>query len=213
MEPPPGFCVLADEPAYSSLAYQPAKGYLISRGLKSRKFWRELQIGVSDYERWNGRILIPMLDTEGEEWLGWIGRLWVRKPAPAATGFAEMKYLYPSGMVRGLSFWNHTALRIEEDAPALTVEGAFDAIPFWPDAAAFLGKASEEQIEALVCAKRPICTVLDGDAWREAWVLTQRLRFEGQRAGYVRLPPRVDPDEVPRSWLLEEARKSLDRPI
>jgi DNA primase len=105
--------------------------------------------------------------------------------------------------------FNHATLLKETDTPAIIVEGVFDAIAFWPDAVAVLGKPTPAQVYALASARRPIAVVLDGDAWEEGEMLALKLRFEGQRAGSVHLPPRVDPDEVDRDWLRAEARSSL----
>ena len=66
-------------------------------------------------------------------------------------------------------------------------------------------------LEAMKQAKRPIAIVPDGDAWQDGWILAARLRFLGLRAGYVRLPPKMDPDEVDRDWLLAESAACIDR--
>jgi len=91
----------------------------------------------------------------------------------------------------------------------MVVEGVFDALALYPNAVAVLGKASEAQMEALQESKRPVVIVLDGDAWQEGWAMAARLKFKGQRAGSVRLPPKLDPDEVDPAWLQEEVKKAL----
>ena len=208
MEPPPEFCPLWLEPYRSAVSLEPARAYLTKRGV-TRKAMRELQIGACDEGYWAGRVIVPMLHPDVEGWLGWVGRIWVKSPSKRAIGRASLKYLYPSGMSRRL-MWNHAALGVETDTPLLIVEGVFDALPFYPHAAAVLGTASDDQIEALIHAKRPVVFVLDGDAWEHAWSYAFRLRFDGARAGMVKLPPRVDPDEVDHDWLIAEAKKSLD---
>jgi DNA primase len=86
----------------------------------------------------------------------------------------------------------------------------FDAIALWPDGVAVLGKPSPMQREAMIQARRPVVVCLDGDAWREAYALATLLRVEGQRAGFVRLGPGVDPDEVPRAELDARAAACLE---
>ena len=44
-------------------------------------------------------------------------------------------------------------------------------------------------------------------------MLALRLRFEGARAGWIKLPPRIDPDEVDKAELLDAAQRSIDAPI
>jgi DNA primase len=89
------------------------------------------------------------------------------------------------------------------------VEGVFDALALWPDAVAVLGKPSDQQVDALINAKRPVVIVLDGDAWLEGKWLAARLCLRGKRAGHIRLPPGVDPDEVDRKELEQQAMEAL----
>jgi DNA primase len=209
-EPPPGFTCLADEPARSSEYYADARAYLQERKVK-RSVIKRAHIGVSQEERWNGRIIIPFI--EGETWVGWVGRLWTSKVDKDAQGLSGMKYLYPPGMSRGQILYNSQVLKRETDDPILVVEGAFDVLPFLTDAVAALGKLSGDQLRMLFESKRPVCFVPDGDEWQSAWAQALKFRFDGKRAGYIRLPPRVDPDEVDPVWLMDEARKSLDASI
>jgi hypothetical protein len=53
----------------------------------------------------------------------------------------------------------------------------------------------------------------DGDAWEEALMLAAQYRLLGHRAGYIRLPPKTDPDQVPHDWAMEEARRALERSL
>jgi hypothetical protein len=146
-----------------------------------------------------------------------VARLW----APSPDGLP--KYLCARGSWRGQSIYNHAALLEQTDDPAIVVEGVIDAISVWPCGVALLGLSggtrdgagrvasrgmpTVEQVDALSLARRPLAVVLDGDAWEEGEATALQLRLLGARAGYVRLPPRTDPDEVPASWLLEEARR------
>jgi DNA primase len=212
MEPPPEYLPLWNGAGLRSAALQEARAYLQSRKL-DQALWKPFQIGAAVDGFWCGRVIIPALSTDDDaQWLGWIGRLW-RNPSKRAEGFAAMKYLYPKGMQRGVTFWNHRALHVESDAPVMVMEGALDAIGYGDDAVACLGKLSMLQLEALLACRRPVSIVLDGDAWRESWATAARLRFEGKRAGFVKLPPKVDPDEVDHSWLRELALRSLEAPL
>lgn len=212
MPPPEEYVAMASVRGSRSPTFEPARAYLRKRRLTDIETWRRYQIGAADDGYWAGRVIIPMLSHEDGEWLGWIARLWCN-PSPNAEGRHAMKYLYPKGMPRGQTFWNHRALFVESDDPVMVVEGALDALPFDEDAVACLGKLSHAQMDALQETKRPVVAVLDGDAWVESWALAARLRFEGRRAGFVRLPPKVDPDEVDADWLREEARRSLEKPL
>lgn len=214
MAAPEEYVPLGKPPGLTAIALEPARAYLHSRRLTKPRVWARYQIGAATEGYWAGRIIVPMLTTDEDDpqWLGWVARLW-RNPGPHAEGRHAMKYLYPKGMPRGLNLWNHRAMLIDTPQPVLIVEGVLDALPFGDHAAATLGKLSQWQLEALLESRRPISIVFDGDAWREGWALAARLRFEGRRAGYVRLPPKTDPDEVDAEYLLTEAVRSLDRPL
>lgn len=194
MVAPEGFVPLAGD---ESLSLEPAREYVAGRVPEDR--WEEAQIGACARGPYAGRVIIPILAENGITWLGWVGRTWTKKGI----------YTYPKGMPRGEVLYRGWVLTEESEEPALGVEGVFDALHLWPDAFALLGKASEIQMEALAVARRPVVMVLDGDAWLEACAMAMRLRLYGCRAGYVRLPPKTDPDEVPRSWLDEEVRRAL----
>lgn len=208
VEPPPGFVLLTSR----SLSIEPARDYMRARGLGDPALWRKHQIGAASDDYWAGRVIIPMLAHDTGEWLGWIARLW-RKSSPKATGRDAMKYLYPRGMPRGGTFWNHRALFLNIDDPVMVVEGVFDALPHGDNAVACLGKPSHDQVDWLAETKRPIAVVLDGDAWGESWALAAKLRFNGQRAGFIRLPSKTDPNTTDPAWLLDAARKSLEKPL
>lgn len=203
---PPEFMPLHDEPARSSLAAEPARRYLAGRGL-AEDVLRAAGVGVClTGLRWGGRVVVPI--RSDEELMGYVGRIWTKKPYDPE---GEV-YRYPHGMPRGEVLYNAEALQVETERPVLVVEGVFDALApgLWPDGVALLGTHSDAQVEALSVAKRPVVFVLDGDAHETGWSLAFRLRLEGARAGYVRLPPRTDPDEVSGSWLRDEAWRSLD---
>lgn len=163
-----------------------ARRYAASRGL-SQALAEELGAGAAVGSRYAGRLIVPIRDAVGR-WLGWVGRDF--------TGTAKQPYLYPPGMSRGEVFFNEAALGLCTDAPVAVVEGVFDAVHLWPDAVAVLGKPSGSQVQKLVNAPRPIAVVLDGDAWIEGEALAWQLRLQEQRAGSVRLPAKIDPDEI-----------------
>lgn len=198
MQPPESFTPLWAEPGVSALVFEDARGYLLRRGI-GRDLCSVAGIGACFSGRYGGRIVAPVLAQDGETWLGWVARLWTD---------GEIPYLYPSGMRRVL--YNHAALMRESSEPALLVEGVFDALAFWPDGVAFLGKPSGAQVAALHEARRPLVVALDGDAWGEGWALSTQLRFAGLRAGCIRLPPLTDPDEVPRGWMAEKAKEAIN---
>lgn len=202
-EPPTGFYVLGVEPGISATAFRDARDYLVKRGVPE-DVWRACGIGACLSGKYAGRIIVPVTTFPYPAWIGFVARDW--------TGRAERKYLYPRGMQKGSVMFNDHALRWETDEPVFAVEGVFDAFSLWPNAVAFLGKPTEDQIEALAAAKRPIVPLLDGDAHREGWALAMRLRLEGQRAGSVRLPPCTDPDEVDETKLRDAALVAIDSP-
>lgn len=198
-ERPEGFFALAEEPGRSALCLEPARDYLHSRGVVEQ-VWGAAEIGACPIGKYANRVVVPVL-TPDRDWIGFVGRTWVDG--------TDRPYLNAAGMALGEFLFNHAALLVEAEDPVLVVEGVFDALALWPHAAAVLGQPKEAQIGALLEARRPVCVVLDGDVWEASRMLALRLRFEGQRAGFVRLPPKVDPDEVPREWLLGEARRSI----
>jgi hypothetical protein len=200
--PPDGFFPLGEEPGFSALSFSQARSYLAQRHVPVG-LWRQLGIGATLEGRYAGRVVVPVLDTDGEGWCGFVARLWRRNHEMPA-------YLYPPGSWRSSAIWNHAALLEETSVPVIVVEGVFDALHLWPDAVALLGKCSAEQFEALAAARRPVAVVLDGDAHEEGWSLALKLRLEGQRSGSVRLPPRIDPDQVMAGWLREKARQSIE---
>ena len=199
IEPPGSFLPLAEEPAASALIARPAHQYLARRSV-TRTTIAEVGIGFCPSGFYSDRIVVPVASVDGDAWVGWVSRAWVK---------CEQPYLYPKGMKRTILF-NHAAILKESDDPILVVEGVFDALPYWPDAVACLGKPTQLQMVALASARRPVVMALDGDAWEEGWALAQQLRFAGTRAGNVRLPPCLDPNDVDPSWLRSEARACLN---
>jgi hypothetical protein len=185
--PPEGFIPLGHEPGLSAESLAEARAYAAKRFI-TPELARTLRVGAVLDGYYAGRLILPVLDADGVTWRGWVGRDW--------TGLADKPYLYPRGMPRGKFMFNHGALWDATDDPLLIVEGVLDAIPFWPDAAAVLGKPSNDMVEDMERAERPLVICLDGDAWREGHALALRLQLAGRRAGALKLPPRKDPDEL-----------------
>jgi len=203
MAPPDGFFELLDPSMRRSKSAEAPRGYLLGRGV-GPELWAAARIGACMSGKHFGRVIVPILADDQETWLGWVGRAWVPR--------CELPYRYPAGMGRRGLLYNHAALAVETDVPAIVVEGVMDALAVWPHGVAVLGKPSEPQIIALAAARRPVAVVMDGDAWEEGWVLGLRLRLEGARAGSVKLPPKLDPDQVPLDWLMAEADRCIDTP-
>lgn len=196
--PPDGYEELA--PLWDSIFLQAPKRYLEGRGI-SLETVAAARIGCSVQGKLDGRIIVPVLDIDGRTWLGYSARDW--------TGRQDPRYMYPRGMARGVLLYNWSALYVETDEPLILVEGVFDALPYWPDAAASLGKPGDYHRRLLADAARPVAVCLDGDAHEEGWALAQYLQLQGARAGNVILPPGEDPNTVDVSWLREEARRCV----
>jgi hypothetical protein len=202
MKAPPGYYPLFDEDGRRSLSLAPARDYLEGRGGSPQKV-AAARIGACLDGRFADRVVVPVFAPDGESWTGFVTRTWHKGVTPT--------YLNAKGMERR-TLYNHVALFKQTDEPVLVVEGVFDAIALWPDAVAVLGKPTESQIAAMVASPRPVVALLDGDAWRESWALCQRLRLTpGKRAGWVKLGPGLDPDELPAEQIRSEARASLDK--
>jgi hypothetical protein len=194
--PPPGYTPLAGD---RSMSLGPARAYAAKRCPEER--WAEVGIGACISGKYAGRVIVPVMTEDGRDWVGWVGRTWFK---------SDRAYSYPKGMnrgdvlYRGAQLWEHT------DEPLIVVEGVFDALYMWPHGVALLGKASEYQMEALFESPRPVVIILDGDAWEEAYAMKLRLQLHGKKhVGHVRLPPKKDPDDMPRDWLAEEIRRAL----
>jgi hypothetical protein len=202
--PPDGFIPLWCEPALSAESLAPARAYCAKRNMP-REMCKQLGVGAVLDGYYSGRIIIPNL--QGEDWLGWVARDW--------TGRAEKKYLYPKGLSRG-RFWNHEAAEVQTAEPLIVVEGVLDAVPFWPDAVAMLGKLTMGQQYALKNTTRPVALVWDGDAWLAARAKAMELRWLNAnlgQVGWVKLPPRTDPDELDPAWVRQRARECIAEPL
>lgn len=191
---------LWEDDAWTSVFLEEPVNYLKGRGI-SQEIVRGARIGACLDGKFAGRIVVPIHDIDQRTWLGFSARDWTNKQF--------LRYRYPRGMERAKFLYNQAALYRESDQPALVVEGVFDALPYWPDAVACLGKPGDVHFALLTEAERPLAICLDGDAWEEAWSLSEKLRLYGRPAGYVQLPPCADPNTVEPGWLREEAIKCL----
>ncbi len=180
--------------------YRDAFAYLYGRNIGDDLI-QAAWIGACTSGKYRKRVVVPITAPGSNLLVGWVSRAWYKE--------SQIPYLYPSGMDRKRILYNHDALFEETDIPVMVVEGVFDVLALWPNAVAVLGKPSEDQIEALCQARRPVSVVLDGDAWQEGWSLGLRLQFEGKLAGSVKLPPRIDPDEIPLDVLYRAAESSI----
>lgn len=197
---PKDFIPLYRDPGLTAQVFRDARAYLRDRGL-GRAAWSAAGIGACFQGYFSERIIIPIMDEAQRNWHGFIARDW--------TGNAVRKYLYPKGMDRGGLLFQQHLLKEETSEPALIVEGVFDALPYVGRAVACLGKPTHKQFDLLCRSKRPLCVVLDGDAWEEGYALSQKLKLNGKVTGYVKLPAGDDPGSVDVGWLLSEVEKSI----
>lgn len=202
-EPPEGFVLLHQG---SELGALPARAFAARRAIGVEAL-RDAKIGACLAGQHYGRIVIPVLAGDGATWRGWVGRWWTQKSTK------QPKYYNTPGMSRDLLLYNGHVLGEETDRPALVVEGVFDALPYWPDAVAVLGKPSEGQIQLLAASQRPLVWTLDGDSWEESEFWAIRTQMEGARSSWLRLPPKQDPSSLAEErgpeWLWERAMSSV----
>ena len=207
MDPPPGFSMLRDGICGSNrFAYD----YIKSRGVDKipDSVIFEAMLGITweppnkeeDELDFRKRLIVPVTDTSGR-WIGYVGR----DTRPKST----LPYLYSRGTHRANMLYNEKALYVETDVPLLVVEGTLDALYLWPHAVAVLGTWGDRQAKMLLNAKRPVVAVLDGDAWRKGHALAIYLQLHDIPSGYVKLGPRLDPDDYPRKQIFELAERSL----
>lgn len=202
--PPEGYVPLWDRAGMTSVFLEGAREFLTGRGIGAG-LWERAGIGACVSGYYSGRVVVPVR-RPGGEWAGWVGRLW------ASGSHAAGNYAYPRGMKRGERLYNGEVLDHVSDIPVVVVEGVLDAIYCGLDSSvAVLGSPSNSHYDLLRRSRRPVCVVLDGDAWRAGWALAYKLQLDGVRAGSVRLGPRVDPDEVPAATLAAAAAGSIGR--
>lgn len=199
IEPPENFMLLDLPEAREQFVMQQAYEYLYGRGIDDGMI-EDFCIGACWGGPFSGRVVLPLLGADNS-WLWFSARSWFKK--------SDFPYKYPKGQ-RGGVLYNHAALFAASDKPILVVEGVFDAIALAPYGVAVWGKPTDENMWAFEAARRPVVFVLDGDAHEEAWARAQWLRLRGVQAGSVKLPPKVDPDELPRQLIFDTALRSLE---
>lgn len=181
VDPPEGFVELGRGPGLTAESTAEIRSYLRGRGVPPAT-WRAARIGTSTRGMFAGRVIVPVLGKRG--WLGYVTRV-----MPWGRG---RRYMNSSGAIP--SVLNAAALAKKTAVPCLVVEGAFDALPFWPDAVALLGKPTELRRQMLARARRPLAVALDGDAWVEGEALAWELELDGADVSFVKLPPGSDPN-------------------
>lgn len=205
IESPDGYVPLYEPPHVSDASLDWGRTYLEGKRRLDPVALRQMGAGAAAYGRLYGRVIFPIVGPAGlgGPWLGWFGR--------DALGSNPLKHRYPKGMSRADLLWNMAALELETDAPLYVCEGILDAAPLWPDGVACLGKPLDSHVARLERVRRPVVCLLDGDAWEESWMLSLRLRFSGVRAGFIRLPPKTDPNDADPAWLRDEGAKCLQK--
>lgn len=197
---PDGFYFLA--PNKGALSLEPAFDYLYGRGVTDEQI-AAAQLGACVTGKYVGRVVVPIFTPSGD-WGWFVARAWQKKH--------DRPYLYPQGDRQGIIF-NWQELAVDTSEPLLVMEGCFDAIAHMPCSVGALGKVTDDRVLDLLMAEtlpsRPKVFVPDGDEWEAGAAAADRLRLAGHQAGALRLPPRVDPDEIPRAELWGAALDSL----
>lgn len=210
MQLPEGYAPLWKPSVKRSLGAQAAVAYARTRIRED--LWETLQVGatLTGQRPEVGRIVVPVLDME-DRCVGWVGRSW---------GKSTLPYYNAKGMERAKGvLWNPKALLAETEVPLIVCEGVFDAAHLWPDGVAVMGKPSPAQLQALALCARPVVWCLDGDTCDEQgvgetdtlllWLRAERGQ-DGKRTGAVRLPPTLDPDDLPAEEVRRLAVASLE---
>jgi hypothetical protein len=148
-------------------------------------------IGFATSGLFRNRVIVPF--RHDGKYMGSVARV---------LGESSYAYRNSSGFVRD-SMFNVDALRIETPEPVAIVEGLFDALPHWPYAVACLGKPTDNQVEIIAQAKRPVVMFLDGDARMENRGTMLRLALRGAPVRAVYLPPAIDPGDISHATFLE----------
>jgi hypothetical protein len=115
-------------------------------------------VGATRY--YSGRAIIPVWS-----WDNWCCGFSARFVSGCDN---PVKYLYPKGMDRD-DIYLAEELKRETDEPILVVEGVLDALAYWPNAVACLGKPTGSQLQNIAAnTRRPVVVAMDRDAPREA---------------------------------------------
>ena len=225
---PSGYKPLWTREGCSAPALAFAREYLAKRGISPSTI-EDASIGACTTGRCVGRVVLPAFSIDGQHLVGWSARL-------TYPSDKWPKYLTAQGMDRSQYFWNMPAIAQVSDDPLMICEGVFDALPYWPNAIALLGKPSDGQVwyiaKAVAVTKRKVVVTLDGDAQLESDMLHLllklriyeadliRLQINDEQANaqglnmltypvtWVKLPACTDPGNVPTKKLWELVQKS-----
>ena len=204
--PPDGFTLLYDGEGMLDPRFGPHRTYLETESPKGRG----LDPNVARFSYVGGilrprpAVVVPVLDPTGKYWQGWVAR-----DLHPTAGWSP--YRYPQGMPWHTYLYGQDILGEASSFPAFVVEGVFDRMALYPHGVATLGKPTGNHIAILARSKRPVVFCPDGDAWGPAEWHAYTLRLVGVRSGAIRLPPRVDPDEVLRDDVFDYGLLSLDQ--
>lgn len=224
--PPPGFRRLYSEDRVTltaegladplDAALAPYRGYVATRQRRAdgtegldRAVVELAGLGACLAGPLAGYVVAPVWAPDGVSWWGWVARLVVPRPDAKVP---QHTYRFAPRMPWHTYLDGQGALDVETDSPAFVVEGFFDRLHLYPDGVATLSKPTPAQLAILARSRRPVVLLPDGDAWEAAVYQAAALRAEGVRAGVVRLPPRVDPDEVPEAVLRDAGWYALRTP-
>ena len=146
---------------------------------------------ISTQFKLSNRAIFPVGIAKDNKFVGWVGR---------AVNTSVVPYLNAKNMHRDICF-NQAAIYVETHIPLLVVEGVFDALRFWPNAVALLGKPSaydkpdSPALALLKQTKRPLIVMLDQDASAVAKQFSQTLAaYTNQPVSYFELKQDKDPD-------------------
>ena len=199
--PPKGFrkIEIAVDGSAIDPATQPALDYIRSRGV-SDDTTRELGLGavVAGGIAW--AVAAPYI-TYGRV-VGWTWR----------NIYGPKRYMNSKGLKIRDELINGDFLLTPGAAPAIVVEGLFDALSLYPHAVGLGGQPTPAQERKLIRTRRPLVVALDGDTGRKSYFVACKLKLLAMSEGIIppritsiQLPPCTDPNSMGRSWILEAA--------
>lgn len=187
---PEGFKLLKDCTP-KDFKYNTAIHYLEKRGITS-DIIEKFDIGYTTRGKFFNRIIIPSYNEDGK--LNYFVARWFD------THYIKMKYLNPEVEKQDIIF---NEGRINWDATIYLVEGPTDHIVV-PNSIPMLGKYISEVLLDKIYEKANanIVILLDGDAFKDAEILYQKLNF-GKLTGRIWLchpPEKYDPSKIYEKW-------------
>jgi DNA primase len=153
--------------------HKQAKNYLASRGIND-EIIKKYKIGFACEGEYNGRIIVPSFDKEGELNF-FVSRAWFK---------TKSKYKNPQAP-KELIIFNESLINWNE--PIFLCEGVFDSF-FLPNSIPLLGKVLPELLftELYEKSKNDIIICLDGDAWDNAKRIYNQLNG-GKLGGKIKI--------------------------